>query len=347
MTREFYAAGAKQMRQAELRQKSFDIVVFAQESPVESSYLDGFLSELATKTSAKPRIDLIAHNISWMKAYAAATAIVDTSPQAITTIGLLCSQMMRQVLDERKLDIPLFFLDVERPDLFGLQASVQHVHGSTGVSNGQPMALASARMLLFVRPDVRHVVLPFSLTAHGGNLVNAAALIKRFFEDKGVKVSLVPFRATESPVPRTMLFLEAASVVMCFEGCDILDYKEMLLGECKSRNVMVFGGDIEMIKAGAAAGFVLDHRIAGKALAIRLFKHLWHGVPMFLLPNSMLGSNARCLAINQTVATQYGIRFDGPLYKILKNGVIFGTASFDETGIVEGFDIPEREEIDL
>ncbi|MDQ5890496.1 MAG: transporter substrate-binding protein [Candidatus Dependentiae bacterium] len=347
MARTLFGRSEKKLNEAALRVKSFNIAVLSKDKPLHNRLLAGIIDELATKTIISPLVTLVPGELAWNETYEAARILVKKKPDAIVTVGALCSQAMRYVLNEEKLDIPLFFGGVDRPDFLGLVPSLASAYRSTGINDGQPLHIASAHILSFIKPSMRHVLIPYSVSFDDGGLTNAAALAKRYFESKNIKATVIPLCPDEMAIDRLAPFLGMVDTVMCFEGCSTQTYQDELITRCNNLGVTIFAGDISMVQAGAAIGFVLDHGLIGRALATYIYKALWLNVPLTSLPIRSLGCSARRLAINEASAGAQGIVFDEVLLHMLKNGRVYGKVSLGDAGVVTGLDIPKKEADDL
>ncbi len=339
-----FSFGPKQLRKAILRSKSVNIAVLMKDLPEHESILDGCLDELSLRTSVKPSITRIPGNFKWCEVHAIALEIVKKRPGSIVTIGVLCSQLMRQVLKEEGVDIPLFHGGVERPEFFGLLPSLTEQFRATGVTGGQPIYTATMHVLSVLRPQMKHLLIPYSVLAAGGMLTNAVAVAKRYCENRNIKITVAPFFRGEMPMERIASCFDGVDTVMCFEGCETHLYKEALIAECKKRGVVVYGGSPDLLKQGAALGHVLDYSSIGKALARYIYKALWLGMPLSSLPFLSLGANARRIVINEEVVKELGVTFDEDVMHLIQRGTVYGNIFLGDAGMLLGEEMPEKEE---
>ncbi len=347
MSREFFAAGPKQISEKELRSKNFDIAVLSKDLPFHRRLTKGFCDEIGRRTISVPRVSLAPAGMAWNEAYETMKRIALSNPDAIVTVGALCSQVARYVLNELKLDIPQFFGGVDRPDFLGLVSTPENHHRTTGVSAGQPLYMAHFNVLSLLRPMMKHLLITYCVGGDSGGLANAAALGQQYYVGRNVKVTIVPFYPDESPIERIRPFLKTVDTLTCFEGCNIQSYKDSLVKECKRRGIVIFASTIEMIAAGAPLGYVADSELTGKALAGMAFNALWLDIPFTALPITYLGSNARRVAINNAATAELGLTFDEALLCLCKSSSVYGDVLLGEAGILRGELVPEQSEINL
>jgi len=342
--RSSFSYGPCQLRKAALRKKSFKVAVLSKDSPAHNQILEGYLKQHRSKTSIEPVVTLIPAGLSLNEACEAARRIVNGKPDVIVPIGALCSQAVRYVLKKEGIDILLIHAAVERPEFLDLVPTFQDQFRATGITGGYPIYAASMHILSLLRSRIKHLLITYSVAAYGGSLTNAAALAPHYFGTKDIKVTVVPFFKDEMPMQRILPFLDEIDTVMCFEGCETQRYARALATECNRRGIFAFGGDIELIREGAACGFILDYGAIGQEVAKYVYRALWLETPLKDLPLISLGANARRIVINKKTVADQGLTFDEDVMHLITKGSVHGDIFLGDAGMLLGEELPEPEE---
>lgn len=84
-----FSFGPRQLRNARLREKRFDVSILTKDWPYHNSAVEGYLNEFKSKSLVAPSIVRIPGGLSWDEACLAVREIIKSKPDAIVPMGSL------------------------------------------------------------------------------------------------------------------------------------------------------------------------------------------------------------------------------------------------------------------
>lgn len=256
-----------------------------------------------------------------------ASSLVDEAvagnPDLIVSVGALLSQTARSVTQRRKQDIPVIFVGATNPVSLGLVESLEQPQTNmTGINMTDVGEDMPVQVLHFLKPDARHVLLPYSPLSSGGEVEQHVFHAKMVLESKGTRVTLIPVDELSEVLPKVRGLISTADTVMYLPGCLVEEVAEGLIKLCTQHGVSLFANQPLTVKQGAAFGYGTDTRILGAqackiAKAILIDKQKPENMPVQFM------DFGRRTAINLDAARKQNLQIPRELLFLISRGIIY------------------------
>ncbi|MDQ5890215.1 MAG: transporter substrate binding protein [Candidatus Dependentiae bacterium] len=303
------------------------IIVLTKKEDYHARVLEGFLDEQkALRQADSIHIKIIfAQQLDFEVVSNKVKEIIDEQPALVVTIGTLCTQAVAYAFHERKINIPLIFCGVTNLRDTGIDQLL--AAGSdviTGVSLGHPSHLTVARTLLWIKPSVKSVLLPYSPFREGGLLTSAAYLIKEYLQSRGVVVQTLALSSLKNPVAMIKEKLSNADVLLALEGCIVDDYHQELLSLCIAHATTYFSSSLAAVKNGAAFGLISNPALVGAEAFRRCLQILNNGAINYRGQITLLKNEGRRMAFNPGAFAGQGLMLSPEKLYLLNNLEVIG-----------------------
>jgi len=320
------------------------IQVISRNMPFHKRCLWGFEKEMARLGSAKYEITEVGASDDVFVTRAVIQACSEQKPTAFVTLGEICTQAAAAALAQT--EIPQFFCGAKQLDFMQKIDPVNNGRLIAGVNMGQPLHIAAAHVARFLKPHMKHIVIPYCVASDDAELLDEIACIREYLEKHDIKVTTIQLSGPSKALQQVATALVGADTLLCLENnAQYLDVAAVAK-LCNEKRIAFFSGDRQTVLVGAAAGFVADPALAGAALA-RLVHMVSEGKEPLLVDERLqiLGCNSRVVMMNKEACSKQGVILDDPLLYIQKHGELIGFISLDGYGIIAGYPVPELEEI--
>lgn len=248
---------------------------------------------------------------------------VATNPDLICVAGATLSQVARSVTAKRQNPIPVLFIGATDPVGLGLVDSLDKpATNMTGINIVDGDEDKSVFVMKALKPEARHVLLPYCPLASGGDVERQAFYAKSFLENRGTRVTLIPIYKLPEIIPKVKGLIQSADTVMYLPGCLVDEAAEGLIKLCNQYHVSLFANQPLTVKQGAAFGYGTDSYIIGKeaytiAKRIVVDKEKPQNIPVRFI------SNGRRVAINLDAAKQQNLEVPEELLFFISRGIIY------------------------
>ncbi|MDQ5891098.1 MAG: putative tryptophan/tyrosine transport system substrate-binding protein [Candidatus Dependentiae bacterium] len=234
-------------------------------------------------------------------------AAIASRPDLIISVGATSTQILHELLQKRQLAIPVVYVGVNDPVRIGLIESLERPGGSmTGVAEYFD-PLASARLVLIVKPGVRDILIPYdSAGATVDMVIEAIVKIKNYFEPYAVQVRAMPLDSSVDVLAKFCSVISEYDLVMGIEIDPLIhQFSAGLAKLCEQFNVTFFSTISSGVVLGAAITYATSAERLGEQAIAQAEKIIFDGVSPAVMP-VLAAQNARELFINMKTAMRGG-----------------------------------------
>lgn len=304
--------------------KHFKVALFTKATTYHENAMHGFMEELRREKEVDFEV-----KIYWTESQnqALSTALVEEAISegcdAICPIGALLSQVAYTLTNKREKPIPVIFMGASDPESLGLVRSVESSGNNvTGVNMNNKNDFMSVHIFHLLKPDAKHVLLPYCSLASGGNVEEEAYYVKEFLEKRGVRVTLIPIYRLPEILDRVRSLIYNADTVMYLVGCSVTQVADGLIKLCDQHGATLFCPDPALVRSGAACGFGPDSELVGRRGFHVMRKVLVDGIRPTDIPVEFLEKGRR-IAVNLTAAKKQNLRVPEDILLCLSRGVVY------------------------
>lgn len=248
---------------------------------------------------------------------------IGSQPDAIVSIGVTFSQLAGMGLKKRNSSIPLIFAGPGNPKGLGIIKNLEQPEENiTGVALTPASHLQAARLLLLLKPNASHILIPYNPLASCGILEPIVDQLTSFFKSYGKKTTVLPLNTVGEVLSKISAFINVVDVIMCLEGDFIGEAESGLIKLCSQHQISLFAKDLGCIKNGAAFGFGTSPETIGNKAYCYLKKILENKVAIKDLPVQWV-DYARKIGVNLTAAKKQNLRVPEDILLCLSRGVVY------------------------
>lgn len=304
--------------------KPYDIVIFTKDAPFHNKALEGLYAHMdSLKMPINCHEAKIPAGNSWKEAEEVLNAVTDIQPNLIISIGALCSHATRLHLNKTGVNIPLLFGGVTMPSLLGLVSQKSSPHETSGISLGFASYMEAAEVFHYLKPDLKHILIPYSPHVEAGVLKSEALLIREYFERNKVETTLLEVYDVNNFIEQVSPFIKKIDSIMNLEGCITNDIDDVIINLCNENKITFFaGGYASSIQKGAAAGFVPDPVLLGSKLFEYVQEVVINNKRPSELPIRFLENKGRQVVVNASAAKRQNLNLSESVKYFLKFGRI-------------------------
>ncbi len=304
------------------------IIVLTKRDSYHSAILQGFCAEqIALGHADRVEISVVVvEQGSFANIGKQVQAALDLKPAIIVSIGIICTQAVMYIMHEQNNKTPFIFCGVTSLQDESLERMLESESSMiTGVSLGYPSYRTMARTLMWVKPDIKSVLIPYSPTREGGVLTSAALLIKEFLSAHKVAVHLQPLLHDIDPLGVIREKILGVDAILGLEGCVVDDYYQDIIPLCNTYSVAYFTSSLSAVRAGAAVGLINDPSLVGsyalrKCLGVINNNFMPDKGAILLLKNE-----GRRMAFNAEACAQQNVIFSPEKWYLLKHLDVLGS----------------------
>lgn len=239
------------------------------------------------------------------------------------SIGIMFSQVTKTILSKAQSQIPHIFTGTGDPLRAGLVERIEKpTKFITGLEVEQATNVDGAKLFHFIKPDMKHILIPYWIFGDGGKLEKEASDIQRYFTANGVKCTLLPVENIGEIIKKVSAFTLKIDSLMYLDGCIVQDAATGIIKLCNQYGITLFSPNLAGVKKGAAAGYGSSIENLGTESFNYADWMLSQEVIPSVLPVKILPQE-RQIGINTKTALTQGLTFSTELSCLLRGAIIY------------------------
>ena len=184
----------------------------------------------------------------------------------------------------------------------------------------------SAKILRYLKPDTKYILLPYSPHAESGTLTNAAHLIETFLSKYNIIVTLLPLHDNSKILDTICSHISKKKfdTLLTLEGCSSEEVGSKIAEECKMKKIFYFASEISIVKNGGSAGFVAEPSKIGHHIYMYIRHIITEKKKIKDLPILFLKNSGRKIIVNQEAIDNGLIKLSFEKEYFLRHGELVG-----------------------
>jgi putative ABC transport system substrate-binding protein len=272
--------------------------------PAMTEIVNGFKDEINTLSDKRYVFDEYNANGNATLLRVQADEIVQGAYDLVFTVGTQCSQSIFEISKKRKSMMPQVFTAIDDPIEMGMVQSLTHPGGKvTGVIDSM-VYKQQVDALLYVKPDVKTVLLVYNPAQNRG-LEQHREQLEKVLGAKHIILRTVAVSHQNEITQKVASFLDGIDVVMILTDHTTVAGIDSLITLCGRYHITLFASDLNSGDKGAALAFGVlqkDYGVLGAQLGHSILENKQPPASLAVLPLDQVH-----LKINTKTMKQQGL----------------------------------------
>lgn len=288
-------------------------------SPGIEEILDGFFETLRSEATFRPITRLYDAKGTRTLLRSHAEDILDTGYDAIFTVGVEPTKMIKEVSLRRNNQTPIVFTGVRNPSEVGITDSNSTITGVSATHNFE----LQIHLLSIVKKKIERVLIVYDPTQLGGQAIEAKNRVEELLEKLRIRVKAVEIQNVNEIEEKVSAYIDVTDVLITLHDHTARSGIDTLVKMCNNHGVTLFVSDTSLSEKGAALAFGRRERDLGSAAASKIRLILEDGKHPSQVPITDAG-DYYSLLINAQAMRLQNVEIDDALLFIMKYSRVVG-----------------------